>query len=162
MASGPLGVQRLNRVTERDQKELADLVFLGMKEVGFQHDVRLEADLKSWQEEYIDSGGIIDVLRDGETIVGCVAVKILSDDTAEIKVLRVLRPYQGNGFGKQLMKNAIHFCQANKLKWICLNTNMWNVRALKLFRDLGFTDTRKDSKNICLELDIGRTSTIGQ
>ena len=162
MATKSLGIYRLKRVTERDQQQLADLVFLGMKEVGFQHDVRLEANLKGWQEEYIDTGGIIDVLRDGEVIVGCVAVKILSDDSAEVKVLRVLRPYQGQGFGKRLMKNAIAFCQENKLKWMCLNTNMWNVRALKLFRDLGFTDTRKEGNNICLELDIGRTSTIGQ
>lgn len=162
MGAGTLGVYRLNRVTERDQKELADIVLLGMKEVGFQHDVRLDANLHAWQEEYIGSGGIIDVLRDGERIVGCVAVKIISEDTAEVPVLRILRSYQGQGFGKKLMKGAIKYCQERRLKWMCLNTNMWNVRALKLFRDLGFTDSKVDGKNVCLELDIGRYQTIGQ
>lgn len=162
MVAGSLGVQRLKRVTERDQKELSDILLLGMKEVGFQHDVRLDADLKGWQKEYIDSGGILDVLRDGERIVGCVAAKPLSADTVEVTVLRVLRPYQSKGFGRKLMHGVIQYFQSHKFKWLCLNTNMWNVRALKLFRDLSFTDVRTEGKNICLELDIGRTSTIGQ
>jgi ribosomal protein S18 acetylase RimI-like enzyme len=162
MVAGSLGVYRLERVSERDRRELADIVLLGMKEIGFQHDVRLDANLGGWQEEYIDSGGIIDVVRDGERIVGCVAVKMIADDTAEVKVLRILRPYQSRGFGKRLMKGAIQYCQSRRLKWLCLNTNMWNVRALKLFRDLGFTDQKVEGKNICLELDIGSYQTIGQ
>jgi ribosomal protein S18 acetylase RimI-like enzyme len=162
MVAGSLGIQRLKRVTERDQKELSDILLLGMKEVGFQHDVRLDANLNGWQREYIDSGGIIDVLRDGERIVGCVAAKPVAVDTVEVTVLRILRPYQGKGFGKKLMHGVIQYFQSRKSKWLCLNTNTWNVRALKLFRDLGFTDVRTEGKNICLELDIGRTSTIGQ
>ena len=75
------------------------------------------------------------VVRDGEEIVGAVALHIIWGDLAEIKSLSVREEYQGRGIGKSLVRACLE--EAKKLgipRVFCLTNNP------SFFEKLGFKE----------------------
>jgi ribosomal protein S18 acetylase RimI-like enzyme len=122
-----------------------------MKETGYDYDPQLDADLSALEQEYIAPGGTIEVVKDGETIIGCIAVRKISEDVGEIKRLRLLSEYRGKGLGKELLDKALVFCVESGFKKAVLDTTKKNIAALKMFTDIGFIETKGEGDSIFLE-----------
>lgn len=69
---------------------------------------------------------------------GCVAVRFLDRDTAEMKRLYVRAAHRGKGFGRVLAEKAIRVAEQAGCRRIVLDTLLKMHEAQKLYRDLGF------------------------
>lgn len=147
-------INRLNEISEEEQQKISDLTIKVMAETGAHFDSKLDADLSQLEQAYIATGGTIEVVKDGDQIVGCIAVRKVSEDIGEIKRLRLLSEYRGKGLGRELFEKALDFCRESNFKKIILDTTKRNVAALQLFKDNGFVETRREGNNIFLEKDI--------
>ncbi len=147
-------VTRLQKISEQEQKEIADLVVQVMTEDGFTFDPKLYKDLKQLQKTYCEKGGTIKVIRDTDKIIGCVMVKRISSKEAQIMRLRLLSGYRGQGLGKLLLTRALEFCKENNFKKITTHSSDKNTKALNLFRSSGFMEIKRNGENLILELDF--------
>lgn len=75
--------------------------------------------------------------KDG-LIIGTVAIKEDSDDTALLRRVFVRKEDRGHGYGEQLLSKAVEFCFENKYKNIIFRGTAKMQRALKLCLRNGF------------------------
>ena len=97
---------------------------------------------QKWTESYLLKGhskeikdDVTLVLKEGEEIIGVVAVVVYEGDLAEVRDWVVRKEYRKKGYGKLLLKEAIEFC---------IKRNVRKIAALvfpqyeKLFEKIGF------------------------
>jgi len=89
------------------------------------------------------------VAEDKSKIVGCVALKVWTQDTAEIYALAVNENCQGKGVGSALIKNCIKDAKKLGIKKIITFTYQF-----KLFEKFGFKKTNKVPKILYTEKTI--------
>jgi putative acetyltransferase len=93
---------------------------------------------------------------------GCVALRLLSDEYAEIKRLYVRPNFRGFGVGKQLMKAVLNEAKNIGYKSMRLDTLPKEMAAaVEMYRAFGFTEIPPYMKNpvagaLCMELDLSR------
>ena len=75
--------------------------------------------------------------RDGNE-VGCVFLKMIRPDAAEIKRLYVVPGARGLGLGRRLMDDLLDQARTLGAKSILLDTGVYDVAAQALYRKLGF------------------------
>lgn len=90
---------------------------------------------------------------------GCVAVRLLAPDTAEMKRLYVRPAYRGNGLGRALAAAAIGAARAAGCSRMVLDTLPKMREAQALYATLGFRETRPylaapTPGAICFELSL--------
>lgn len=59
-----------------------------------------------------------------------------------IAMLAVVPEWRGHRLGQQLVKLSIQLMKDKRAEEICLDTPVWNQRALKLYTDMGFSKTK--------------------
>ena len=69
---------------------------------------------------------------------GCVAVRMLAPDTAEMKRLYVRRAHRGEGVGRALARTAIEVARTARCERIVLDTLPKMIEAQALYHALGF------------------------
>jgi ribosomal protein S18 acetylase RimI-like enzyme len=94
-----------------------------------------------------------------EDRAGCVAVRFLSPDTAEMKRLYVRSAHRGRGLGRALAEAAIETAREAGCARIVLDTLPKMNQAQALYRILGFRETRPYLPTptpgaICFELSL--------
>ena len=92
------------------------------------------------QHAIIDKGGHILFARDGDQIVGCVALKPLADGGFEVAKMAVVDGYKGRGLGRALMHACVDRARALGSPRLYLETNSSLVPALSLYRAFGFQE----------------------
>jgi ribosomal protein S18 acetylase RimI-like enzyme len=92
--------------------------------------------IEAWVEYILDIGFSFVAEFSGK-IVGHVAVLPAGDGTGELCIF-VLRGYQNRGIGQKLMKKAIEMAKKKGMRGLFLTTSRCNVRAIHLFRKMGF------------------------
>tara|TARA_B100000959_G_C14880557_1_gene582363 strand:+ start:344 stop:865 length:522 start_codon:yes stop_codon:yes gene_type:complete len=101
-----------------------------------------------------------------EWIVGMIGVQRISDNSAEIRRLRVRDSYRRNGIGTKLMLHAIEFCKEKQFLKVVLDVRIERSPAIQLFDTFGFLHGReRDSegrKTIDFYLDLysDKTDTL--
>ena len=90
---------------------------------------------------------------------GCVAVRFLSPDTAEMKRLYVRDTHRGKGLGRALAEKAIAIAREARCKRIVLDTLPKMREAQSLYGELGFTRIEPYLQNptpgaLCFELRL--------
>lgn len=90
---------------------------------------------------------------------GCVAVRFLDPQTAEMKRLYVRAAHRGKGLGRVLAEKAIRVAKETGCKRIVLDTLPKMREAQSLYRELGFRPTAPYLKDptpgaLCYELRL--------
>ena len=78
--------------------------------------------------------------KDGEIIVGFLALHIHAPDLAEIRSLIITQSYQNKGIGKDLIEEALKEGKSLALKEVLVLTYKW-----EFFQKLGFLEIPKSS-----------------
>ena len=132
---------------EKDAKNLSD--------VRLQIDGETENLDREFGESYIDESGFKELIKvDTESInnvflVAEVNGQIIGFARCEGNKLKrishkvefgicVLEEYWGQGIGKNLLKESVHWADSNGIKKITLNVLETNVKAIKLYQNNGF------------------------
>lgn len=104
-------------------------------DLGFQH---FEEELQQLEEMYAaPQGGIILCKKENEYI-GCIAIRRIDNDTAELKRMFVKTGYQKMGVGYSLLKDALKLAKKYHYKKIRLDTLNNMTPAINLYKQNGF------------------------
>jgi len=104
-------------------------------DLSFQH---FDEELQLLQTMYgPPDGGIILCKQDNE-FIGCVAIRKIDEQTAELKRMFVREGFQGMGIGKTLLQKAIDLAVAGNYSSIRLDTLNYMQPAINLYKSYGF------------------------
>lgn len=113
-------------------KEYAD--WLGI-DLGFQH---FKEELVRLKEMYNPIDGGIILCKENNNFIGCVALRKIDKNIAELKRMYVQPAQQHKGIGKYLLEKAIALALINKYKYIRLDTLNYMTPAINLYKKYGF------------------------
>jgi len=88
-------------------------------------------------------------LFDNHVLIGTVTVRTIDYENKilELKRMFVLPDYQGNGYGRQLLKHAIDYAKEQKYNSICLDTRNDLAIAQYIYKKYGFKQIDKYNNN---------------
>ncbi|HEY4505078.1 MAG TPA: GNAT family N-acetyltransferase [Candidatus Paceibacterota bacterium] len=89
--------------------------------------------------------GEIYLAKDGDKIVGFIAISIAKESDEDVEYLYVSdmvvsKEYRGKGIGKQLLAKAEEYAKSKNLKYIRIGSLVSNPGATKLYKNFGFND----------------------
>ncbi len=96
--------------------------------------------LNNPEEAYIKEGGFLFFAKHKSSVVGCVVLKRLDDDTFEFAKLFIDPEYRKLGIATKLIQRCITRCIENEAKELWLQTTVSMPEAHKLYYKLGFND----------------------
>ena len=82
-----------------------------------------------------------------EWIVGMIGVQRISENSAEIRRLRVRDSFRRKGIGTKLMQHAISFCREKHFLKVVLDVRIERVSAISMFHTFGFLHGRERNLN---------------
>ena len=98
-------------------------------------------ELEHLASEYGPPSGRFLLAQYDGAYLGCVGVRRLTADTAEMKRLYVAPAGRGTGIGRRLAEGAIHVARSMGYKRLVLDTLPSMNEARTLYRTMGFTET---------------------
>ncbi|HEX6943844.1 MAG TPA: GNAT family N-acetyltransferase [Gemmatimonadaceae bacterium] len=113
-------------------REYADSLGVNLDYQGFEEEVR---DLPG---KYAPPSGTLVLAFNDDDLVGCVGVRPIDDEIAEMKRLYVRPGGRGLGLGRTLAEAAIRFATVTGYSRMRLDTLPQMDRAQELYRSLGF------------------------
>ena len=102
--------------------------------------VGFAAELDGLPGEFASPKGELLVAEDEGTIVGCVALRPLSDDTCEMKRMFVSADCHGKGVGMLLGRAIVQAAKDIGYRTMFLDTGPKQIEAQALYHKLGFRD----------------------
>ena len=125
--------QQLEKIRDLFQEYVASLGF----ELHFQ-DYRKEiAELPG---DYTLPGGCLLLAEQGNKIIGCVALRKISDTICEMKRMYIRPKFRGRGFGKKLAYSVIAKARKMGYRRMRLDTIAFMKEAITLYQSLGFIE----------------------
>jgi ribosomal protein S18 acetylase RimI-like enzyme len=102
------------------------------------------ADIENLREGYFsdDGASAFWVACHKGDVIGMIGLQKTKDDTAEMRRLRVRRPYRRQGAGTLLIEEATNFCRKHGYLKVVLDVRIERKPAIALFQSLGFTLAR--------------------
>jgi len=106
-------------------------------------------DLDDIKVHYLDNGGTFLVLLDGETVVGTCGIHASGNQSCILKRLWLLKPYRGQGWGKQLVQCLINFAKVRGYRRVMLTVATPQIQeaAVGLYQKVGFIPLDKYTAN---------------
>lgn len=90
------------------------------------------------EEYYLDNFRVF-IYKDSDTIVGYGQV-IFNNGQYTIANLGILEAYRGQGFGEELVRYLLWFCNKNSIKEVNIRVEKNNVKAISLYTKVGFKE----------------------
>ncbi len=133
----------IRRYQAEDNKEVKDLHYAGLAQLGAEKDPYHDNDLDDIEGIYINNRGDFIIGTVKKEIIAIGALQKVSADLGEIKRIRIRRDYQGQGHGLKILTKLIG--QARELGYaeLCLDTLVSNIPAQRLFEKSGFVETHR-------------------
>ena len=75
-------------------------------------------------------------------------------DAVEVCEIQIHPSYQGQGIGTRLIQDTITRAHAER-KRVCLSTGLHNLRAVKLYRQLGFVEVAQTETHYHMQSEPG-------
>jgi putative acetyltransferase len=109
------------------------------------------SDIDDVRSHYLDNKGTFLVITDDGKVVGCGAIRNLSDDICELKRMWLLKEYRGRGLGIKLAQMLLNFAKNTGYKKVRLDTldTQKQAAALKLYKRLGFYAIERYNDSFC-------------
>lgn len=120
-----------------------------------------EFALHNPDKAYIEKGGFVFFAKYKGEIVGCAALKRISDSSFELVKLFVDPQYRNLGIATKLIERCLSRCRENYARELWLQTVLSLREAIKLYYSLGFEDReapeymdvlKRTEKIMCIEL----------
>ena len=112
-----------------------------LREFDFEPDPELDDDLDDPDTTY----AALWVALDGDTVVGCVALRDLGDGTVQLKRMYLRPGMRGRGLGRQLLGVALDWARAHDMGRVQLDTSERMVAAQRLYEAYGFVRVPGDA-----------------
>lgn len=135
------------------QKDFSDLNIEWLEKYFYVETTDREV-LANPQDYIIDRGGMIFFAREGEEILGTVALMKMEDDVYEFTKMAVSTQARGKGIGQQLMQHTIDYAQAQDWKELIIYTNSTLEDAVHIYKKYGFEEITIEPENPYDRADI--------
>jgi len=136
------------RTVKISEAEMGEMDLAKEMFIKYQENLGISLCFQGFQEEldnlpgkYAFPSGTILFAKEGENVVGIVALKKLEEGICEMKRLFVLPEYQGYGIGKLLTLELLQKAEDLDYKIMKLDTLGRLEAAVSLYRNLGFEET---------------------
>ncbi len=116
-----------------------------------------DSDIRDIETAYLGGDGAFFVVATGSEIRGCVGVRRLSDQVAELKRLYLSEKYRGRGLGRDLCTVAIEESKRLGCTVMRLDTTRRATPALGLFQKLGFQEIPRYNDDEFAEIFMEKT-----
>lgn len=149
---------KIRRYQSDDYQRLLSFLDNALREMGygFLPDGK-DADVRDVDGVYLKERGSFYVIDDRGEIRGCVGLRRLSDEVAELKRLYIAREFRGQGLGRALCLRAIEDARTFDYQFLRLDTTAKSQAALALFGKLGFYEIARYNSNPLAELFMEKT-----
>lgn len=104
-------------------------------DLGFQH---FDKELNEIKIMYAKPDGGIILCKTMNEYTGCVGIRKINSNTAELKRMFIKPAWQKQGIGKILLQKAVQLARGLNYKTIRLDTLNYMTPAIKLYKDSGF------------------------
>ncbi|CAN5118635.1 hypothetical protein BH23BAC2_BH23BAC2_11660 [soil metagenome] len=106
-------------------------------------------------EKYIISpGGNIFFVRDGDNIIGTVALMKIEDGVFELTKMAVTPSHQGKNIGQKLMEHTISYARSCGWKELIIYSNRKLENAIYIYKKFGFEEIPIEGNNPYARGDI--------
>ena len=106
-------------------------------DLGFQH---FDEEIQELETMYAAPQGGIILCKQGHDYIGCVAIRKLTDDIAELKRMYVQPQYQKMGIGKKILERSLQLAKEINYSIIHLDTLSNMLPAINLYKQYGFNE----------------------
>ena len=106
-------------------------------DLAFQH---FEKEMKELETMYTAPHGGIVLCKENNEFIGCVAIRKIDEENAEMKRMWIKTNQQGKGIGSALLHKAIELAKECGYKKIKLDTLSHMTPAMNLYKKHGFVE----------------------
>jgi putative acetyltransferase len=140
MVTQNLEQYKFRTATNHDRELVQLLVFGVLAEFELKPDPDItDADLKDIEANYLNRGGVFDVIEDGEgNIVGTYGLYPLNESTCELRKMYLVPAVRGQGLGEYVLGKAVERAKEMGFKEMVLETSSKLAAAIQLYRKFGF------------------------
>jgi len=135
----------IRSATNDDRERVAELVFGVLAEYGLEPEPETtDADLQDIEANYLQRGGLFEVIEDGGNMLGSVGLYPINKTTCELRKMYFIPSARGLGLGKYVLERAIAGARALGFKQMVLETSSKLVAANQLYNKFGFKPMASD------------------
>ncbi len=88
----------------------------------------------------IEPGGNIFLVKDGEKIIGCVALMKIENGVFELTKMAISPEYQGKKIGQELMEHTLDFARKQDWDHLIIFSNRKLENAIYIYKKYGFRE----------------------
>ena len=97
-------------------------------------------EVRDLRKKYGLPDGRLYLAHQGDTVIGCVGLRKLSDSDCELKRLYIRPAYRGRGYARQLMARILEDARSIGYRHMLLDTLPSLETAIGMYRRMGFYD----------------------
>jgi putative acetyltransferase len=132
---------RLRKAEKGEEKLIIELVRIVLSDHGLKTDPDgTDLDISDISSHYFNRGGWFSVLEKDGKIIGSYGIYPVNDSVCELRKMYLLKDYQGLGFGKKMMMEALKKAREMGYLEMILESNRVLKKALALYRKFGFEE----------------------